>query len=119
MVLLSDVMNRDTEPARLWRYCCMKPSMNSRPRLSGMPEEGQTQRYYFNGPVHTNDFAAIISFWGMWTSKAVTNVQVRKHALSTFVINPLVHIYQKEQIAVRNRLSVRIVNNFVFTIASC
>jgi hypothetical protein len=28
---------------------------------------------------------------------------VRKHALSTFVINPLVHIYQKEKIVARNR----------------
>jgi hypothetical protein len=32
-------------------------------------------------------------------SKPVTNVQVRKHALSTFVANPLVYIYQKEKIA--------------------
>jgi adenylyl- and sulfurtransferase ThiI len=34
----------------------------------------------------------------MRKSGTVTNVQVRKHAFSTFVINPLFHIYQKEKI---------------------
>jgi predicted GTPase len=32
-------------------------------------------------------------------SKLVTNVQVRKHALSTFVVNSFIHIHQKEKIA--------------------
>ena len=31
----------------------------------------------------------------MWTSESVANVQVRQCPLSTFVINPLVHIHQK------------------------
>jgi hypothetical protein len=34
----------------------------------------------------------------MRKSGPITNVQVEKHALSTFVINPLFHIYQKEKI---------------------
>ena len=58
---------------------------------------------YIKWPVHTSDFPAIFSFWRMWTSKPVTNVEVRKHALSTFVVNPLVHICQKEKIAAKNR----------------
>ena len=32
-------------------------------------------------------------------SDAVTNIQVRKHALSTFVVNSFIHIHQKEKIA--------------------
>jgi hypothetical protein len=47
--------------------------------------------------------SAIFIFWRMWTSKPVTNVQVRKHALVIVVINPLVHIYQKEKIVAKNR----------------
>jgi hypothetical protein len=35
----------------------------------------------------------------MWARKPVTNVQVKKHALGTFVVNPLVHISQREKIA--------------------
>jgi hypothetical protein len=45
--------------------------------------------------------SAIFSFWWMWTSKSVTNVQVRKRAPSTSVIIPLIHIYQKEKIALK------------------
>jgi hypothetical protein len=52
---------------------------------------------FFQGPFTR----AIFSFWRMWTSKPVRNVLMRKHALSTFVINPLVHIYQKEKIATK------------------
>ena len=37
----------------------------------------------------------------MWKIKPVTNIQVRKHAQSTFVINPRVHIYQKEKIVLK------------------
>ena len=47
--------------------------------------------------------SATFSLWRMWTSKPGTNVQVRKHALNTFVIHPLVHIDQKEKIAAKNR----------------
>jgi hypothetical protein len=62
------------------------------------------KEYIYIGPVHTSEISsAIFSFWGMWTSKSDANVQVRKHALSTFVIDPLVHIYQKEKIAAKNR----------------
>ena len=41
----------------------------------------------------------IFSFWWMWTSKPDTSVQVKKHILNTFVINPLFHICQKKKIA--------------------
>jgi hypothetical protein len=55
------------------------------------------------GPFALVTFAAIssviFSFCRMWTSKPVTNVQVRNHALRKFVINPLVRIHQKEKIA--------------------
>jgi hypothetical protein len=33
----------------------------------------------------------------MWTSKPVTNVQATGHALTTFNINPLIHIHQKKE----------------------
>jgi hypothetical protein len=39
---------------------------------------------------------------------------VRKHALSTFVINPLVHIYQKEKIAAKNRSCERAFMHFQY-----
>ena len=55
------------------------------------------------GPFALVTFAAIssviFSFCRMWTSKPVTNVQARNHALRKFVINPLVRIHQKEKIA--------------------
>ena len=64
-----------------------------------------SSRDIIKGPLTLATFAAIssatFSFWRMWTSGPVTNVEVRKHALSTFVIDPLVHIYQKEKMAAR------------------
>ena len=41
----------------------------------------------------------MFSFWRMWTSASVRNVQVRNHTTKTFVINPPFHIHQKEKIA--------------------
>ena len=43
-------------------------------------------------------FTVIFSFWWMWTSESVRNVQLKNHTLRTFLINPLVHIRQKEKI---------------------
>lgn len=45
-------------------------------------------------------FSAILSFWWMWTSESVRNIQARNHALKAFLINPLDHINQKEEITV-------------------
>jgi hypothetical protein len=43
-------------------------------------------------------------------SELVTNVQVKKNALDTFVINPLIHIRQKEKIALKIAVKVASVN---------
>jgi hypothetical protein len=42
-------------------------------------------------------------------SEPVTNIQVRKHALSTFVINQLVHIGQKKKITLEIADSVKLI----------
>jgi hypothetical protein len=39
-------------------------------------------------------------------SELVTNVQVKKNALDTFVINPLIHIRQKDEIALEIAVKV-------------
>ena len=52
--------------------------------------------------LHTSDFAANFSvnshFDGCELVNLATNVHVRKHALSTFVVSQLVHIDQKEKL---------------------
>ena len=41
--------------------------------------------------------SAIFSFWCMWTSKWVTNVRSTCTFIWTFIIHPLIHIYQKKK----------------------
>jgi hypothetical protein len=43
-------------------------------------------------------------------TKPVANVQVRKHALGTFVVDPLFHIHPKEKIPLKNTAKLAGVN---------
>lgn len=43
---------------------------------------------------------AIFSFWQMWASRLITNVQSAWFLTWTFLNSPLVHIHRKERIAV-------------------
>jgi hypothetical protein len=45
--------------------------------------------------------SGIFSFRWIWRSEQITNVQARKHAVSTLVTIPLVHIHRKEKIALQ------------------
>ena len=76
---------------------------------AGLPNTGRlkekyiklvTSSYVIRGETSKGVYSysvLVFFFWRMWTSKPVTNVQMRKHALSTFVVNPLIHIHQKEE----------------------
>jgi hypothetical protein len=63
------------------------------------------QKRLYEGPftcaIFSVTLGAILSFWLMWTSKAVTNVQGKKACTQAFVFNLLVHIHQREKIAAK------------------
>ena len=60
----------------------------------------------------------IFSFWWMWTSKPVRNPQVRNHTLWTFLIIPLIRIYQKAKIALVCKLTLWRTASFLYECSS-